>query len=311
MANQNILSLTAQTGSANTTSVFYAVINGTTDTQLPWNVFVNSLGLTGTPTVPTATTGTNTTQIASTAFVQAQISSTLTSTLASYAPLASPTFTGTVVIPTVTLSGGAINSTTIGATTPSTGAFTTLSVSSTVSGAGFSTYLASPPAIGGSVAAAGSFTTLSSTSTFTPSQTAGIVGTTTTNNANVGSVGEYVTATGTAVSLTTSTPTNIASISLTAGDWDVWGTVEFLPAATTTVTVIQSGINTTSAAIPAAPNRSVIAGITFTPPVSISMTPPKQRLSLASATTVYLVVTLAFGTSTATATGRIDARRRR
>ena len=54
---------------------------------------------------------------------------------------------------------------TVGATTPNTGAFTTLSASSTVSGAGFSTYLASPPAIGGTAAAAGSFTTLSASST--------------------------------------------------------------------------------------------------------------------------------------------------
>jgi hypothetical protein len=38
------------------------------------------------------------------------------------------------------------------------GAFTTLSASSTVSGTGFSTYLASPPAIGGTAAAAGTFT---------------------------------------------------------------------------------------------------------------------------------------------------------
>lgn len=53
---------------------------------------------------------------------------------------------------------GSINSTPIGATTASTGAFTTLSASSTVSGTGFSTYLASPPAIGGTAPAAGSFT---------------------------------------------------------------------------------------------------------------------------------------------------------
>lgn len=52
---------------------------------------------------------------------------------------------------------------TVGATTPNTGAFTTLSASSTVSGAGFSTYLASPPAIGGTVAAAANFTTLGAT----------------------------------------------------------------------------------------------------------------------------------------------------
>lgn len=69
-----------------------------------------------------------------------------------YAQLASPTFTGTVTIP-----GGSITNTSISG---STGSFTTLAASSTVSGAGFSTYLASPPAIGGTAAAAGSFTTL-------------------------------------------------------------------------------------------------------------------------------------------------------
>jgi hypothetical protein len=73
---------------------------------------------------------------------------------------ASLTWSGTVL----TSSGfaGPLNGT-VGATTANTGAFTTLSASSTVSGAGFSTYLASPPAIGGTAAAAGSFTTLNST----------------------------------------------------------------------------------------------------------------------------------------------------
>ena len=52
---------------------------------------------------------------------------------------------------------------TVGATTPNTGNFTTLSASSTVSGTGFSTYLASPPAIGGTAPAAGTFTTLTAT----------------------------------------------------------------------------------------------------------------------------------------------------
>ena len=57
-----------------------------------------------------------------------------------------------------TITTGAWNGT-VGATTASTGAFTTLSASSTVSGTGFSTYLASPPAIGGTAPAAGAFTT--------------------------------------------------------------------------------------------------------------------------------------------------------
>lgn len=64
-----------------------------------------------------------------------------------------------------TVSGGTINNATIGASTASSGSFTTLSASSTVSGTGFSTYLASPPAIGGTAPAAGSFTTLSASST--------------------------------------------------------------------------------------------------------------------------------------------------
>ena len=65
----------------------------------------------------------------------------------------------------VTISGGSINGTTIGASSASTGAFTTLSASSTVSGTGFSTYLASPPAIGSTAANTGAFTTLSASST--------------------------------------------------------------------------------------------------------------------------------------------------
>jgi hypothetical protein len=52
---------------------------------------------------------------------------------------------------------------TVGATTATTGAFTTLSASSTVSGAGFTNYFASPPAIGGTAAAAITGTTITAT----------------------------------------------------------------------------------------------------------------------------------------------------
>lgn len=80
----------------------------------------------------------------------------------------SPTGTGTVAIsPAGALTinpttASTINNTSIGVTTAAAGAFTTLSASSTVSGTGFSTYLASPPAIGGTAPAAGAFTSLSS-----------------------------------------------------------------------------------------------------------------------------------------------------
>jgi hypothetical protein len=89
--------------------------------------------------------------------------------------IAVPATTGTMVTTgdsgTVTntmLAASAYNTPgTIGSGTANTGAFTTLSASSTVSGTGFSTYLASPPAIGGTAAAAGTFTTLSGTTSVT------------------------------------------------------------------------------------------------------------------------------------------------
>jgi hypothetical protein len=70
---------------------------------------------------------------------------------------------GTLV---VTGAASTINATSVGASTPSTGAFTTLAASSTVSGTGFSTYLASPPAIGGTTPAAGAFTGVNTPNTF-------------------------------------------------------------------------------------------------------------------------------------------------
>lgn len=62
------------------------------------------------------------------------------------------------------ITGGSIDNTPIGSTTPSTGAFTTLSASSMVSGAGFTSFLASPPAIGATAPNTGAFTTLTGAS---------------------------------------------------------------------------------------------------------------------------------------------------
>lgn len=74
---------------------------------------------------------------------------------------------GTYTMTAPVITGGSINNTPIGASTANTGAFTTLSASSTVSGTGFSNYFASPPALGGTAAAAVSSTNLSYTGTLT------------------------------------------------------------------------------------------------------------------------------------------------
>ena len=74
----------------------------------------------------------------------------------------------------------AINGVSVGSTTAAAGAFTTLSASSTVSGTGFSTYLASPPAIGGTTAAAITGTTITANTGFAGALN-GTVGATTPN----------------------------------------------------------------------------------------------------------------------------------
>lgn len=198
----------------------------------------------------------------------------------------------------------------IGGTTPGAGAFTTLSASSTVSGAGFSTYLASPPAIGTTAPAAGKFTTLQATSAITPSSTSGIVGTTTNDSANAGSIGEYASSTqSTPQALTTNTALNVTSISLTAGDWDVTGIVAITAASTTQLNNIVGGSNTTSATIGSLGTYfQIIPGNTNSTAL-YNIPIPTTRYSLSATTTIYLVAQVGFNTSTASATGVIRARR--
>ncbi len=200
----------------------------------------------------------------------------------------------------------------IGGTAANAGAFTTLSASGTVSGAGMTNMvnavLQSPGPIGSVTPATGKFTTIQATSTISPSTTAGIVGTTLGDNANGGSVGEYVSASASGTSLTTATPANCASASLTAGDWNVWGVVTYVPAASTTVSGIASGISTTSATLGGTGTLTSL-NATLTTGAQQAEATPLVRVSLSSTTVVYLVGFAAFGTSTMTCAGNINARR--
>jgi hypothetical protein len=110
-------------------------VSTATQTALDLKANLASPTLTGTPTAPTAAAATNTTQVATTAFVRgevaalvnsagstldtlgeiatalgndANLSATLTSAIALKAPLASPTFTGTVTLPTGTVTSAMI-----------------------------------------------------------------------------------------------------------------------------------------------------------------------------------------------------------
>jgi hypothetical protein len=186
----------------------------------------------------------------------------------------------------------------IGSTTASTGAFTTLnSVGGALNGS-----------LGSGTPAGANVTTLNASGLITPSSTIGIKGTATNDSAQAGSVGEYVTASASTVSLTNGTAANITSISLTAGDWDVSGVIQFNPAGTTVMQVQNGSISTTSAAQGPLGSNGGISG-SQTAGNGATVVTPVVRLSIASTTTVFLVANTFFSTSTCTGSGVIRARR--
>jgi hypothetical protein len=145
---------------------------------------------------------------------------------------------------------------------------------------------------------------------------AAIQGTTLNNAATAGDVGEVLTAnlaSGSATSLTTATAKTVISVSLTAGDWDVFGTIHFAAAATTNFTYMVASISQTNNTRDGAVDKEnyIPGGAGTVPgasvPSSLSIGP--TRISLASTTTIYLVASTAFTVSTMTAYGIIRARR--
>ena len=143
-----------------------------------------------------------------------------------------------------------------------------------------------------------------------------ITGVNTNSDAVSGSVGEYISSTvliGSAVALTAGAPVDITTISLGAGDWDVWGTVVTNPAGATTTTNINGWISTSSATVPTPPNNGAMYGINLSIAAGLSQQHPvgTLRLLLASTTTVYLSMEAVFGGSTMSGYGFIGARRRR
>lgn len=141
-----------------------------------------------------------------------------------------------------------------------------------------------------------------------------IVGTATNDNAAAGSVGEYISATvldGAAVPLINSAVKNITSITLTAGDWDVWGSVFFKSSPSTSLTAIAAAISLTSAGFPTAPAGGGYStfNVTFTVGALHGLQAGQTRISLAATTTIYLVSVAVFGVSTMSGYGFIGARR--
>jgi hypothetical protein len=157
---------------------------------------------------------------------------------------------------------------------------------------------------------AASATTLNASGLITPSTTNGIKGTTLGDNAIAGSIGESITANTVNTSMTSATPLNATSVSLTAGDWEVFGQCQFNPAGTTTQTSETCSVSQTSGVIGGLSQVSIFpyvvaAGVTSTIPT------PSYRVNISSTTTIYVVAQATFAVSTETITGYIRARRMR
>jgi hypothetical protein len=138
-----------------------------------------------------------------------------------------------------------------------------------------------------------------------------IIGVTNGSFAAIGSVGELIfSVISTSVSITTGVVSNLTSISLRPGDWDIWGNINYPANGTTNLGNTAAWISTTSAT---PPNNAFYAAM---PSVGVSssavgFTVPGQPLNVTAPTTVYLSQVAVFTLSTQTIVGTIYARCRR
>jgi len=152
-------------------------------------------------------------------------------------------------------------------------------------------------------------------SSITFSTTSGIVGTVTNDNAATGSVGEYVEsviASGSAVSITSGAAKDLTSITLSAGDWDVDGVLQYLFPASTSYTFLEASISLTANTVDTTNGRAVILVVPATVPsagITVSAAVPPLRFSLSGSTTIHFVGLALFTVSTLSMYGIVRARR--
>ena len=136
-----------------------------------------------------------------------------------------------------------------------------------------------------------------------------LVGVTTVSNAAAGSLGELISSVisfAGRITLTHSIQANVTSISLTAGDWDVVGNVNF--ATSIGMTAVYAWTNTVSATITDPSEYNCYQDNAGTL-INIGIPTQYRRVNVSSTTTVYLSALAGFGSGSTTACGGIYARR--
>ena len=117
------------------------------------------------------------------------------------------------------------------------------------------------------------------------------------SNAPAGQIGEYLTATASGIGLTSNVASNIVSLDLSAGDWDVSGNCQF--SASGSAVTFEAGIDGLDTRI-----NATFPGGGSTQGLSTAV----QRKNGTATVTVWLVALASFS-STVTASGVIRARR--
>lgn len=143
--------------------------------------------------------------------------------------------------------------------------------------------------------------------TFSPT-TKGIVGTTSNNDAASGYVGEFISQNvlvAGAIGILNNTTTDLTSIDLTAGDWDVYANITWL--FTGNSDFVAAWTSSSSATVP---DFSLISyNIDGASGSKVSAIAPYKRFSLNTTTTIYITGLVQFSTGTCTMCGNIYARR--
>lgn len=142
-------------------------------------------------------------------------------------------------------------------------------------------------------------------------------GESTTGSATAGNVGEYVESvlnSGSAIAAgATTVGKNLTSISLTAGDWEVQGVIMWVPANTTVLTNTTASVSLTTGTGDITNGRVSFwqGSITGVGNTTHSNGTISCRFSLSGTTTIFLVGTATYTTSTLNMYGMIKARRAR
>lgn len=145
-----------------------------------------------------------------------------------------------------------------------------------------------------------------------------IPGATAATAASAGNIGEFISTalpSASAITLSNGVATSIISLSLSGGDWNVWGQVVTVVQAATVVTVIEGGLNSTTSALPAFTTGALTELALGTAGLNggssnVLNVGPIQVLNATTATT-YLLGSMGFSVSTAAMYGSLKARRAR